>query len=48
MKFGHLEIQLIKTDDPSRTEAGARNGVITVKSGNKDIAEKVAWAQRDL
>lgn len=48
MKFGHLEIEFSKTDQPSRTEIGVRNGVVTVKSGNKEIAEKVKWFKEKM
>lgn len=42
-KFGHVDIQFEKTSDPSRSEIGTRNGVITIKSGNEEIAKKVKW-----
>ena len=42
-KFGHVDIQFEKTSDPSRSEIGVRNGVITIKSGNEEISEKVKW-----
>lgn len=47
-KFGHLDIRFEKTTDPSRTEIGVRNGVIDVKTGNEELAEKVGWFKENL
>lgn len=44
-KFGHVSVQLDKDIEPSRREVGARNGIIMIKSSNKEIAEKVEWFQ---
>jgi hypothetical protein len=42
-KFGQLDIQFTKTADPSRSEIGVRDGVVSVKAGSDEISEKIGW-----
>lgn len=46
-KVGHLDIRFTKTSDPSRSEIGIRNGIISVKAGSEEIAEKIDWFKED-
>jgi hypothetical protein len=46
MKFGQLDIKFTKTSDASRSEIGARNGLISVKAGSEEISKKVAWFEQ--
>lgn len=46
MKFGQLNIKFTKTADASRSEIGARNGLISVKAGSEEISKKVAWFEQ--
>jgi hypothetical protein len=45
-KFGQLEIQFTRTSDPSRSEIGVRDGVISVKAGSDEISEKIGWFKK--
>jgi hypothetical protein len=45
-KFGQLAIQFTKTSDPSRSEIGVRDGVISVKAGSDEISEKISWFKK--
>jgi hypothetical protein len=45
-KFGRLTIEFTKTSDASRSEIGARNGLVTVKAGSEEISKKVAWFEQ--